>query len=331
MVLNCTATPSIKGNSNESTENEKVGSMENKKNWSKRYGEESKRKVQNRLLLIVDLVEYIEVLRVRESPQTDGDGTWTHLAILYEELVNYLILTCFDVLGSENGLPFGNWLNSKQSIHKNERDEVLKNVAKGASHHEAAKALVEKHRLLHGVKVGFYRFIAELDDSQREELLQSVTVHSVVKQGKRNEDGTLTSGLTGAAIDEAEIKKKILFGIRNRFTHSADGAGSAWTSLMPRFVILNKQGIKAGGEPVTRARIFGQNYQVDFRMWPFVPFKILREIIGCEMVPLPKVYLDTAIEVKGKLFSSTEPLPLEEFENPQKLFKKLLRHLEDSF
>jgi hypothetical protein len=122
----------------------------------------------------------------------------------YEPLVVYLLLTCFDVLGQPvQWQDFRSWLNG---------EEASKVSITGTSLVDHSKQLYDAWADRYGVRNSFYRFMNEvLPPDALERLLASIrySILSNPPELIRKHEG------------DDDKKKKWLFDIRNRFTHSA--------------------------------------------------------------------------------------------------------------
>ena len=125
----------------------------------------------------------------------------------------YLYLTCFDRLGQPaDWLDFGAWLNSKNSVHIQERQNAIENIPDGLSIDQASKALHAFYTNIYGVKSSFYRFITDiLPQKYRDKLLNSIIIEKSSLPPKMND---IPPG------SESE-KMKFLFATRNKYTHEA--------------------------------------------------------------------------------------------------------------
>ncbi|MBW4556464.1 MAG: hypothetical protein KME59_11085 [Trichormus sp. ATA11-4-KO1] len=132
-------------------------------------------RVQERLNLAKRILEQGEQLRDRSLIQHENDG-WTHPYIQHDALVNYLLLTCFDILGQPNEwLIFDSWLEAKRT--KSEREEAAALIPSSATSIEASQQMYSKYQKKYGVKSSFYKFLDEmLEEELRERLLFGIKI-----------------------------------------------------------------------------------------------------------------------------------------------------------
>jgi hypothetical protein len=219
--------------------------------------------VQERLSLAKRILEQGEKLRDPSLLQQESDG-WTHPYIQHDALVNYLLLTCFDILGQPNEwLPFNVWLEASKTKH--EREEAAALIISSATPIEIAQEMYTAYQKKYGVKASFYRFIDEiLDDKTRERLLFSVNIE------QRTEDKK------SATIDNPSKKKLFLYESRNLFTHSSIPTGSPSRGLWPETIIV-RDGKLLWGYHSVRVK---NSYFYHVRRWPFELFEIVSCAIG---------------------------------------------------
>lgn len=135
------------------------------------------------------------------------DGTAATPWDQHDSLINYLLLTCFDVLGQERDfVDFKKWIVAKKFAK--ERQEALASFEENLRPLDVTSRLVDCYNRRFGVTKGFFRFIDEtLTPEARETLLQSIAF------AKR------------PAIEDADEvllkKKRFLYDLRNQFTHGA--------------------------------------------------------------------------------------------------------------
>jgi hypothetical protein len=217
--------------------------------------------VQNRLSLAKRLLEQGEKLRDFNLIQAQDDG-WTHPYIQHDALINYLLLTCFDILGQSNEwLPFNSWLEASKK--KCERDEAVKRIPDSAKPVEIAKVMYAEYQKIYGVKTSFYRFIDEiLTEEAREQLLLSVRI-------EQKEEGSVF-------IDDAIKKKVFLYESRNLFPHHLIPTGSPARGVWPELMMFKNNQLMWGYIHVRTKN----DYFYSVRRWPFELFEIISKVIG---------------------------------------------------
>jgi hypothetical protein len=220
--------------------------------------------VQERLSLAKRILEQGEQLRDCSLVQHTDNNGWTHPYIQHDALVDYLLLTCFDILGQpEEWLDFNSWLTSSRK--NSEREEAVSLISESVTQIEATKKIYDFYQDKYGVKKSFYRFINEvLDQEAQERLLSSVKIEHINKDSK------------SVIIDNPNKKKSFLYDSRNLFTHQAILTGSPAGGLFPEIIMIKDEKILWGYEQVRINNTF--NYSV--RRWPFELFEIISDVIG---------------------------------------------------
>ncbi|BAZ51819.1 hypothetical protein NIES4103_44770 [Nostoc sp. NIES-4103] len=208
--------------------------------------ENAQYKVQERLSLAKSIFEQGEQLRDRSLVKDTDNNGWTHPYIQYDALVNYLLLTCFDILGQpKDWLSFNAWLEAKRTksereeavslISESEREEAVSLISESITTIDATKKIHNFYLNKYGVKNSFYRFINEvLDEETRERLLSSVRIEQINK------------GSPSVTIDEHKEKKSFLYDSRNYFTHQAILTGSPAGGLFPKIIMIKDKKILWG-------------------------------------------------------------------------------------
>jgi hypothetical protein len=221
--------------------------------------------VQDRLSLAKQILEQGEELR-NPSLIQDQEAGWTHPYIQHDALINYLLLTCFDILGQSNEyLSFNSWLEASKTKYKCERDEVVERIPDSAKPVEIAKIMYAEYNNIYGVKTSFYRFIDEiLTEEARERLLLSVRIG----QKTRKEELVF--------IDNPSKKKEFLYESRNLFTHHLTPTGSPARGVWPELMMIENNKLMWGYSHVRTKK----DYSYHVRRWPFELFEIISNIIG---------------------------------------------------
>lgn len=184
----------------------------------------------DRLYLVEQRLEFIRIIcslqersfnpkQVTRTPY----GGWSHPWKHFDSLRNYLLLTCFDVLGQPEGwVSFEKWLVSTSL--EQERKGALDQISNNGSPIEVSKAVYRVYSALYGMRKSFYRFLDEiLTDDQLETLMFSIKIRRI-DIAKNQEIGV---------IESSKKKKEFLFETRNRYTHSAIESGDPAPGLFP--------------------------------------------------------------------------------------------------
>ena len=152
-----------------------------------------------------------------------SDGGWTHPWIYFDSLRNYLLLTCFDLLGQPSEYKdFQSWLAS--SATASERAAIIASMDKAIGPTDAATALYRSYLDSYGSRRSFFRFINEvIPDATREQLLHSIMIRQI----------DTVKNLETAKVESHDEKIKFLFGIRNTYTHQAMNTGSPSAGVFP--------------------------------------------------------------------------------------------------
>ena len=180
--------------------------------------------------LIEQRLKFVEIISSLKGNFSDRSlvtgtpyGGWTHPWVHFDSLRNYLLLTCFDLLGQpDEWVDFNQWLSSRSL--EDERNRVLATLCDGGSPVEATKEMHLAYTGLYGVRKSFFRFLDEvIPQSVLDDLLFSVKVRRIDRE--RN--------VEIAVLEAPEKKKAFLFKIRNNYTHRAIEAGSPSGAVSP--------------------------------------------------------------------------------------------------
>ena len=168
----------------------------------------NKELVRNRLVLVDKIsslrVQFTGVQHIKETP----DGGWTNTWREFDGLRNYLLLTCFDLLGQPAAwVTFDEWLSS--STKREERMSAAKSVMT-RDVVDICKEMLNVYTKRYGVRTSFYRFMdLRISASVKAELLYSVRIRKIDRELNREIE---------VVNDEAK-KKQFLYELRNSFTH----------------------------------------------------------------------------------------------------------------
>lgn len=194
--------------------------------------EEDRRKlVLERIQLVNQLTNVKNHFKGRHLTEKTGKNTVTHPYKHYFALRNYLLLTCFDILGQPSDwLDFKSWLISKRK--SDERKVVLENI-QTVNKVDITKSIYEEYLKIYGVKNSFYRFIREIISAKnRSNLFKSISANRITSEAEEFEDGTHTTrGAENYKISDQQ-KEKFLFNFRNSFTHKGVSFGHAGAGIV---------------------------------------------------------------------------------------------------
>lgn len=154
----------------------------------------------------------------------DLENSWDHIYRDYSGLQNYLILTCFDILGQPSDwLDFNSWLKSAKK--KEEREKIFSRI-QVLDKNEFIIQVNNEYQSIYGVKSSFYKFLREIISEQnREKLLESINAQIELVPEKL--EGDIRVSGTGAELMLSnEQKEKVLFEMRNSYTHKGISTGS---------------------------------------------------------------------------------------------------------
>jgi hypothetical protein len=229
-------------------------------------------RVVDRLTLVRALIDQKHPLAKPKRIGVTPDGVATSAWDQHDSLINYLLLTCFDVLGqSVDFVQFGEWLTSREL--EAERQEVLGQMKPELPPVAAARALHDGYNKRYGTTNGFMRFINEvISEEARNELLGSVHIGSIKPI---------------SPAKAAKLKKEFLYQQRNGFTHKAHA-----NITVARMVDTNRMMIidATSDEPIVKhaARMVegrvdkaGAYFVTD---WPYVLYRTVARAVN---EPLP--------------------------------------------
>jgi hypothetical protein len=224
--------------------------------------------VSQRLRLVEMLTETNGLFRKPELIEDVGDNGWTHPWRYVDALRNYLLLTCFDVLGqTREWIAFDGWLKAKKC--REERATAVEQLTDTTDPVAVASALHEKYMELYGVKLSFYNFIHTVISSDaRTMLYQSIRVPTTI-------GSTQTINLN-QGYDTA--RDELLFRIRNRYTHQAQSFGnSAGGVFDPSEKHYDSDGREVKGWDLVESDFSEENQTNLFvRDWPNVLISVVR-------------------------------------------------------
>ena len=177
-----------------------------------------------------------------------------------DALRNYLLLTCFDVLGARSEhLDFQSWLRARRTAQV--RDAAIAALPAGAAAAHIAATLHRKYLDEFGATQAFYRLLREvLPADDRSALLFSVRVREI----------DIEKNLEVRAIDDSNVKEDFLFEVRNKFTHEARDVGSPAGGVFTDWgkAVLIEGVPQMGWEPIHHAYSGNTRVEHAVRDWP---------------------------------------------------------------
>lgn len=226
--------------------------------------------VRARLQLVKKLSELRNNFKGDHLIEFPRDGIWEHPYRHFSALRFYLLLTCFDILGSTRDyVPFSTWLESKTS--SNERDIIVSSIKEQDIISKVSK-IYSSYNDLYGPTQGFKRFISEvLSEESRNKLYKSVQILKI-------KDGQLQD--TDYHPSEKQ-KINFLLKIRNSFTHSglsfATSGGGLFSDPDDAIMINNQKMWSL--QVFYKIEKTGYHYLYGVRKWPSVLIEIIEETI----------------------------------------------------
>jgi len=271
-------------------------------------------RVRDRLAMVKHLIEMNHPLAVPEkagpTKDKDGrhDGGWLHEYAQLDSLVTYLLLTCFDVLGQPSDwTPFGFWV--ERSAYASERQDALRMHA-DADPVAAARALHDHYNTLYGVRSSFMHFIdGVLNDDARKQLLASVNLIRFEPEPV-------------GIIDDDSERKRVLYRLRNEFTHTARLWGA------PR----QEDGSRLAPATPERSGLPGHHLFTENGLlcmvhdWPFKLYEAVASAVG-DAIPDFDVKYTVMLTLKTGRHVSIENVRRSEFEDRDRM-AKLFQRLE---
>jgi len=231
-----------------------------------------KNRVVDRLAVVLALMGQTRPIAKPKRIGVFPDGTATSAWDQHDSLINYLLLTCFDVLGQgEDFVSFQKWLDSKKLGP--ERQQALSSIDANLRPIEVSRALLAWYNKHYSVTKGFFRFIDSLPKAARDELLESVHIGSTKQIKSEKAD---------------KMRRDFLYQMRNSFTHGAIShiTVSRMMDDSSRIMIVDA----TGKEPILKqaARMvegrIDQEGAIFVSDWPFVLYRTVARAVG-EPVP----------------------------------------------
>jgi len=217
--------------------------------------------------LVKERLEFVEIIDRLNQHFLDPklikltpEGGWTHPWKYLDALRNYLLLTCFDLLGQPSEFKdFQSWLSAASC--GDERKEVQQNLTEKASVFDSAAEIHRGYLRIYGVRNSFIRFINHvLTAEARNDLLYSVRIRRVdpVKH------------MEIEVIESDERKINWLYAVRNAYTHRAENTGSPAGGVfgtVGRELVVEGKVLK-GWEPIAWEPDGKLQIEYSVRDWP---------------------------------------------------------------
>lgn len=175
----------------------------------------------NRIKFVENINKFRDNFQGKNLLQKSDNGTYKHPYKHFIALRNYLLLTCFDILGSNDDyLPFNSWLESKSK--EDERNSIIGNFPEKLNILDSTKLLFKEYNKIYGIKNGFKRFILEILTAENKlKLLESIIIEKHYNDSSKKME----------RIDNDNKKINFLFEVRNVFTHSGLSYASSGAGL----------------------------------------------------------------------------------------------------
>lgn len=187
--------------------------------------EERVQLVRDRICTVKKLIENRDLFYFDVKDRYVNKFQVTNPYVHYSGLKNYLLLTCFDILGQNlEWKDFNSWLNSKSK--KSEREKIFEKH-KYLEFSERIKKVNEEYLLIYGVRRSFDNFVLNhLSEENRKKLYNSIKAQKKVRDSEYIPGkGIRVGGSEKIEISDSE-KLKLLFKVRNSFTHKGVPIGS---------------------------------------------------------------------------------------------------------
>jgi hypothetical protein len=228
----------------------------------------------DRRRLIEERLEFVDLItglhqhfQGRSGVRYTPDGGWTHQWLYFDSLRNYLLLTCFDLLGQPADYKdFGAWLRASST--EGERKMAIQSLNSDAEFLENVAQIFDWYLEMYGNRKSIDRFIDEiLPVDLRGELFASIWIREIDVAENRQL----------RVIEDISLKRRFLYEIRNAYTHSATNTGSAAGGLFDDSgtpIAIHGE-LKYGYQPIRWEDKKGIRLQYSVRRWP----QLLKEIV----------------------------------------------------
>ena len=236
--------------------------------------EEDKKKAANKRKhkVIRDRLEFVEMITALRpqfcdrQTQMTAEGGWTHRWLYFDALRNYLLLTCFDLLGQpQNYMSFGSWLKSDDI--EPQRTAALARATSFSVLLDQIKMVHSDYLAAYGTTNSFKRFVKDvLPPEVRANLYHSVMIRKI--------DPVTNTVVAETTTFSDDKKLDFLYTIRNAFTHTAVNAGSpaggVWAEWDEWRDIDGSGVLKKGYVEIYRVERDGFHFEYSVRDWPDV-------------------------------------------------------------
>lgn len=222
---------------------------------------------QDRLRLVHERLEFVGLITSLNPQFLDptlirhpDENGWTHPWKYFDSLRNYLLLTCFDILGQSNSFKdFGAWLSASST--ESERFSVLEKAKERSSLLESITYVHAEYLAKYGARRAFYRFVQEvLPASAADDLFYSISIRKI----------DTAKNIEIEKVEAPEKKLAFLFDVRNSFTHKAVNTGSPAGGVFPNWgapVLIDGVPMQ-GWEPIHWERKNDYHLTYGVRDWP---------------------------------------------------------------
>ena len=139
--------------------------------------------VKNRIEFVQKLTEIREHFMGKDKVIYAAEE-WTHPYVHFHALRNYLVLTCFDILGTnEEFILFQNWLNSNEK--ENERKKIFNMLPNNICNSENILKVLNEYNKIYGISQGFKRFInVIISKEDKKKLFDSIAIYKTDNNNK---------------------------------------------------------------------------------------------------------------------------------------------------
>lgn len=255
-------------------------------------------KIRARLVLAQQLLEESDALPAGEGYTVDtANSTVHHSRHEREAVVNYLLLTCFDLLGqAHKHLTFNDWIISTKPHILEQHKSALEGLdVQTIGIIESTRVLLNHYNRLYGATKAFFAGINGLPAKARTHLLNSVSAARRDPESLKPENkNTSYPPLPIDDKDQEAIEKlkiKMLYSLRNAFTHDLAQMHFSSNPMMAQVVNKNRPNTKGASWGVSifenkvlinTHQVYEKKYVYDLRDWPFVLFEVLYAAINEE-------------------------------------------------
>lgn len=228
---------------------------------------------------VIDRLAVVQALLEQKRPIAEPkeigifqDGSIASSWDQHDSLCNYLLLTCFDVLGQQTPfVDFQKWLQAGEL--EAERQSAIAAMPSGLTPVETSLSLYGLYNDRYSVTKGFFRFIdSVLTTRARKALLDSVAIARIPEVDEAKEE---------------KLKKRFLYRFRNDYTHGAIAPMTVSRGDDGSRMELLRSGEKPRRDGPTFRFVGGDIYDggiVWVSDWPHVLYRAVADAVG-EPVP----------------------------------------------